>query len=103
MIICQQYNKRKDLHGLFYSLFPLHHMRRILDMGPASMFTLVFGYCCLFSITSAIPCSPCDIDSDCLSFLEYCQLPDDLIEIPDFLLNAKKLHKEDKSRERYET
>ena len=36
----------------------------------------------LVSVATGIPCSPCEQDSDCLPYLEYCNLPNELFNFP---------------------
>ena len=68
-----------------------------LELGAVLYFTFSCG--CFFQFTTAIPCSPCSDDSDCLTFLEHCQIPEELQNIPDFLLSSKSLS-EDESKGR---
>ena len=65
----------------------------LLELGTVLYFTLLFG--CFFKFTTAIPCSPCSDDIDCLPFLEHCQIPEELQNIPDFLISSKSLSEDD--------
>ena len=64
-----------------------------LELGTVLYFTLSCG--CFLQFTTAIPCSPCSDDSDCLPFLEHCQIPEELQNIPDFLISSKSLSEDD--------
>ena len=70
-----------------------------LELGTVLYFTLSCG--CFLQFTNAIPCSPCSDDSDCLPFLEHCQIPEELQNIPDFLISSKSLS-EDASKGRFD-
>ena len=59
---------------------------------------------CIFCFASGVPCSPCDDDSECLPYVEYCQLPNALFDVPDFILDKEKSqnHELDSGRYQYE-
>ena len=63
------------------------------ELGAVLYFTFSCG--CFLQVTNAIPCSPCSDDSDCLPFLEHCQIPEELQNIPDFLISSKSLSEDD--------
>ena len=46
---------------------------------------IAMGFLCHLSMTSATPCSPCSTNDQCIPYLEFCQLPFEPFDLPDFL------------------
>ena len=46
----------------------------------------------LVPFAAGIPCSPCEHDSDCLPYLEFCNLPNELFNFPGAAFDVLKSH-----------